>query len=88
MVFPKILSHNVVLELKSKEAYLRGGGHLVLRVSLGPGGCWFPLNGRVLGTRGSRGTFYEFFKILLKIFNKTPCFSCICVHHPWFVIVP
>ena len=31
---------------------------MVLRVSWDPGrrrGCWFPLNGMVLGTRGSRG---------------------------------
>ena len=31
---------------------------MVLRVSWGPGRgreCWFPLNGRILGTRGSRG---------------------------------
>ena len=31
---------------------------MVLRVSWDPRrrrGCWFPLNGRVLGTRGSRG---------------------------------
>ena len=55
LAFSKILPQNVENKLKSKEAYLGRGGHMVLRVSLGPGGCWFPLNGRVLGTRGSRG---------------------------------
>ena len=56
--FSKILSQSVEYKLKSKEAYLAGGGRVVLRVSWGPGRgveCWFPLNGRVLGTRGSRG---------------------------------
>ena len=56
-VFSKILSQSVENKLKSKEAYLAGGGCMVLR-KLGPWkaeGCWFPLNGRVLGTRGSRG---------------------------------
>ena len=56
------LSQNVVLELKSKEAYLRGGGYMVLRVNLGPGECWFPLNDRVLGTRGSREPLINFLK--------------------------
>ena len=65
-VFSKILSQSVRNKLKSKESYLAGGGCMVLRVSWDPGrrrGCWFPLNGRVLGTRGSRGTFKKKLKI-------------------------
>ena len=64
-VFSKILSQSVENKLKSKEAYLAGGGCMVLRVSWGSGRgreCWFPLNRRVLGSRGSRGTFKKNFK--------------------------
>ena len=59
-IFSKILSQSVEYKLKSKEAYLGEGGFMVLRVSWGLKECWFPLNGRVLGTRGSRGTFKKF----------------------------
>ena len=43
---------------------------MVLKVSWAPGGCWFPLNGRVLGTRGSRGTYKKNFKNCLKFLIK------------------
>ena len=36
--FSKILFHSVEYKLKTKEAYLGGGGCMVLRVSWGPGG--------------------------------------------------
>ena len=37
-IFLKILSQSVEYKLKSKEAYLGGGGCMMLRVSWGPGG--------------------------------------------------
>ena len=36
--FSKISSRSVEYKLKSKEAYLGGGGRMVLRVNWGPGG--------------------------------------------------
>ena len=36
--FSKISSQSVEHKLKTKEAYLRGGGRMVLRVSWGSGG--------------------------------------------------
>ena len=41
-------------KLKSKEAYLAGGGHMVLGASWGPGES-AGSDGGVSGTRGSRG---------------------------------
>ena len=46
---------SVVNKLRSKEAYLGGGSHVALKVSWGLGQS-AGLNGRVSGTRGSRGT--------------------------------
>ena len=47
-------------KLKSKEAYLAGGGHMVLGASWGPGES-AGSDGGVSGTRGSRGTFKKIF---------------------------
>ena len=54
--FSKISFQSAENKLKSKEAYLAGDGHGV-ESELGPwrSAGWFPLNGRVLGTRGSKG---------------------------------